>query len=497
MSEYILPLFSSEYMIYIVLGTLIGMFAGAMPGLSSGTGVILALPLTFHMDVRVAMSFLVAIYIAAFCAGGLTAIYFNIPGTSSAAITAIDGYPLAQKGKYGEAAGLVIGSSFLGGLLSFIFLYFTINFLGRLATRFGPFELFFTALLGIVCAVGVKSKSPYKSLLSGFFGFLLGTIGYSPTGTVRATFGMMELLDGIPFFPVLIGMLAMSEVFIMVDKEFVLKEEKKTKNRSAFKKIFSGISYVFIKKPLTAVYSSAIGIFLGVVPGAGATLASFLSYSRAREYSKDKEKFGSGVPEGVIAAEAANNASVGGGILTSLALGIPGTATCAILLAALMVHGIQIGPALFARHGDVVYSIIASLFIANCVMLIFAIIIANYYSLILFIPTKYLVPIIIIFCCLGSYMARSSIIDVWIMFFSSILGIAMRLNGYPPLPLVVGVIVSPIADAELIRAFQIYQGRMLFGIFKSPINWVLIGLNLLLLFLIFRQTKSNKAEDIY
>ena len=227
MFEIIMDVFLSKHIIYIIFGTMVGMFAGAMPGLSSGTGIIMMLPLTYYMDVKLAMSFLVAIYVSAMCGGGLTSIYFNIPGTPSSAITAIDGYPMAQKGKYGEAAGLIIGASFFGGLISFSVLFYSISFLSEFASKFGPLELFFTAFLGMICAVGVKGKHPYKSLVSGLFGFLLGTIGFSPTGAARATFNMIELLDGIPFIPLLIGMLCMSEVFRLADRKFVLKKETK------------------------------------------------------------------------------------------------------------------------------------------------------------------------------------------------------------------------------------------------------------------------------
>jgi len=449
------------------------------------------------MDVKMAMSFLLAIYVADNCAGGLTAVYFNIPGTPSAAITAIDGYPLAQKkGRLGEAAGIVIGSSFLGGFISYIVLYYGLDTLGRIAYKFGPMELFFTAFLGVICAVGVKGKNPYKSLISGLFGLLLGTIGYSPTGAARATFGMIEFLDGVPFFPLIIGMLCMSEVYSIVEKEFVLKKEEKKgeKKERIIKKIFSGIFFNF-KRPIRTFISAMIGVFVGILPGEGGTMAAFLSYYQAKQSSKNSNEFGSGVPEGVIAAEAANSASVGGGLLTSLLLGIPGTATCAILLAAIMLQGIQIGPVLFVRHRDLIYSIIGSLFIANIVMLVSVIIVANYFSVFVHVPTKYLVPAITIFCCLGSYMIRNSTTDVWIFFFSSVLALIMRNKGYPPLPLIVAVIVAPIADAEFIRAIQIHQNRIIGAIFSSPINWVLIGLNILLIISMFRQkSKSSKVR---
>lgn len=483
MYENILNILFSSNIIYIIFGTTIGLFAGVMPGLNAGTAVTIMLPLTFYMDVKIAMSFLVAIYISAMCGGGLLAVYFNIPGTPSSAVTAIDGYPMAQKGEYCRAVGLVIGASFFGGLISFIVLFFSISFLGELASKFGPMQLFFTALLGMICAVGVKSQHPYKGITSGLLGFLLGTIGYSPSGIPRATFNIVELFDGIPFLPLLIGMLAMSEVFVLVDKEYVLREREAKK--SSFKEIIFGIYYVF-KKPLFTFYSAIIGTIVGIIPGAGATLASFLSYTRAKETSKNSEEFGKGVPEGVIASEAANNASVGGGLTTSLLLGIPGTATCAILLGALMIHGIPVGTTLVVRHKDIIYSIISSLFIANMVMLVIAIFVAKYLNTVVLLPTKYLVPIITIFCCLGSYMTRFSVIDVWIMFFFGLLGHIMRINNYPPLPLVVAAVVAPIADASLIRSIQIHQNRIFIAIISNPINLILIGLNILMLLYTFR-----------
>jgi len=488
MFEIIINLFSLKYILFISLGTIIGLFAGMMPGLSSGSGIILVLPITFYMDVKLAMVFLVSIYLSAMCGGGLTSTYFNIPGTPMSVMTALDGYPMAKKGKYGEATGLIIGASFLGGLISFIVLSLSVGYLSDLATKFGPIELFFAAFLGMICAVGIKGKHPYKSLASGLLGFLLGTIGYSPTGAVLSTFEILELIEGIPYVPLLIGMLCMSEVLRLADRKTVLPEAKNIKNvkeKGLFKKIFSGIFYTF-KTPLISLYSALIGIIVGIIPGEGATLASFLSYSRAKATSKNKAEFGSGIPEGVIAAEAANNASVGGGLLTSLLLGIPGTATCAILLGALMMHGIPIGPMLILSHNDLIYTIIFSLFIANIIMLTFAIIASYYLKLLVFLSTKYLVPLIVTFCCLGAYMVRNSIIDVWIMFFLSILAFVMEIKEYPVLPLIVAIIVSPIANSELIRAYQIYQNRIIGAIFSSPISLVLIFLNILLLVNMFR-----------
>jgi putative tricarboxylic transport membrane protein len=462
---------------------MVGMFVGAMPGLTSGTGLILILPLTFYMEKNVAFGMLVSAYISALCAGGLTAVYFNIPGTPQAAVTALDGHPMTQKGLDNEAAGIVIGSSFIGGFLSYVILSITIGPLGEIATKFGPIELFFTALLGMICAAGVKTKYPLKGLAAGFAGFLLGTIGLSPMGRARATYGIVGLVGGIPFMPILIGQLAMSEVLLLIEKETAVP--KSFASARTIKRVFKGMMYPYTK-PLGVLIGSLIGTVVGAIPGEGATMASFLSYSRAKQSSKRTEEFGTGIPEGVMASELADNASTGGGLLTSLLLGIPGTASCAVLLAALMLHGLQAGPVLIVKYPDVISYLLASLFVSNFIMVFFAIIVAYYIGVLLFTPTRALVPVIALFCTLGAYLARNAVLDVWLMLIFAILGWWMRKYEYPTIALVVGLIVAPIADAELVRAIRIFGGDILIGVISSPIALIMIGLNLILLFFMFR-----------
>lgn len=482
---------SLKFLPYIMAGSVIGMFVGAMPGLTSATGLIIMLPLTFYMDKHVALGMLVSIYMSALCAGGLTAVFFNIPGTPQAAVTAIDGHPMTQKGLDNEAAGVVIGASFIGGFISYVILSVFIGPLGEIATKFGPIELFFTAMLGMVCAAGVKTKYPLKGLASGFVGFLIGTIGLSPLGSTRATYGILELMEGVPFIPILIGQLAMSEVLVLIEKETVVP--KKLGAARNFKRVFKGIIFPY-KKPVDMFIGSLIGTIVGVIPGEGATMASFLSYSRAKESSKKKEQFGTGIPEGVMASELADNASTGGGLLTSLLLGIPGTGSCAVLLAALMLHGLQAGPMLIIKNPDVISRLLTSLFVANVIMVFFAIIVAYYIGLLLFTPTRVIIPIITIFCTLGAYVIRNSVLDVWLMFIFSILGWWMRKYDYPTIALVVGLIVAPIADAELIRGNQIFHERLFIAMVSSPIALIMIGLNLALIYFMFRQWKW-KVED--
>jgi putative tricarboxylic transport membrane protein len=477
---------SLKFMPYIVLGSIVGMFVGAMPGLTSMSALIVALPVSFYMDTDVAMAMLVSIYMSSCVGGGLTAVYFNIPGTPQAALTTLDGNPMAKKGLDNEAVGIVIGASFMGGLISYLILALAIGPLGEIAIKFGPIELFFTALLGMVCAAGVKSKFPLKGLSAGFLGFLLGTIGLGPMGNWRATFGMLDLMEGIPFLPVLIGQLAMSEVFILIEKETVLPTIHAQKHN--FAKFFRGLRYP-LTKPIGMMMGSIIGTVVGIIPGEGATMASFLAYSRAKESSKHKELFGTGVPEGVMASETANNASTGGGLLTSLLLGIPGTGSCALLLAALMLHGIQAGPMMFIKHTDVISRLLTSLFISNFVMLFIGWASAYSVATLVKTPTKVLIPIITVFCMLGAYVDRNSMFDIWLMFVFGLLGWLMRKYEYPTIALVVGLIVAPIADNELIRAFQIFHERIFGAIWASPIALILIGINLVLLYFMFRTWK--------
>ena len=482
---------SWKFMPAIVAGSIIGQFVGAMPGITSAGGVIIALPLTFFMDTDVALALLVSIYMGSLTGGGITAVYFNIPGDPQAALTAIDGFQMTKKGLYNEANGIVIGASFFGGLFSYIILALLLGPLGEIALKFGPIEMCLTALVGMICAAGVKGRSPLKGLASGFLGFILGTIGLGPTGGWRATFGFIDLMEGVPFIPVLIGMLAMVELLDMMKEETIVPIASGT--RRSFRRIWKGMIYP-LKKPVALTISSIIGTIVGIIPGEGATMASFLSYSRAKETSKERETYGTGNPVGVLAAESADNASSGGGLLTTLLLGIPGTATCALLMAALMLHGIQCGPMMLIKHKDVVSHLLTSLFVSNLVMVITGIGTVYCIGALLFTPTRVLVPIIMVFCVLGAYFERNSMFDVWVMFIFGLLAWLMRKYEYSPLALVVALIVAPIADHELIRAIQIHQDRIFSATLRSPVALILIGLNIALLIYMFRGWKKKVKE---
>ncbi len=297
-----------ENFLLIFLGMILGVVLGSIPGFTGSLGIAVMLPLTFMMDPLPALVFLLSIYTGGLFGGAITAVLLNTPGSPAAVATTIDGYPMTQKGLSGRALGIAIASSSIGGFLGIFVLFIIIEPLASFALMFGPIELFMIAVFGLTIIAALKGGSFVKTLYAGLFGILLGTIGMSSTGAVRGTFGEVNLLDGIPLIPALIGLFAISELFFLVDKKYVATQQVKRNNGT---ELLDGIKRA-LKSPFNIVRSSGIGVFIGALPAAGSTVASLLSYNEAKRASKDKERFGKGNEEGVIAAESANNASEGG-----------------------------------------------------------------------------------------------------------------------------------------------------------------------------------------
>ena len=398
--------------------------------------------------------FLGATYAGAIYGGSITSILLNCPGTAGAAATAIDGFPMTVKGRANEALGLALGSSCIGGTISYFLLLVAMYPIAAFAIKFGAPEMFLVAILGLTIIASLKAESFAKTLLAGLFGLFISTVGISPTGGIRATFGSPWLLDGMPIVPTIIGFFALSEVFYMINKEFI------TEDREVKRDVMGIIRGTLktLKSPKNLIRSSLIGTFVGAVPAAGATVASFVSYNQAKQSDKDPSSFGKGNPEGVIACESANNASTGGSLITMFALGIPGSGTTAIMLAALMLHGLQPGPRLFMNQMPLVYAIIVSLFLSQIVMYIMGTVFSYSLSGILKISAKILVPVITVVCVVGSYSLRNSLFDVVLMFICGVLGFTMKENGYPTIAITLGIILGPIADSELIRTTIRYSG---------------------------------------
>jgi putative tricarboxylic transport membrane protein len=455
-----------QALLMMVLGTLIGTFAGIIPGLSSGMSVALFLPLTFTMTPLHGIIFLISIYVSVGYGGALTAILLNTPGSPQNAVTTLDGFELTKQGRAAEALGVSISSSVYGGLLSYFAMLASIGVVATVALKFGPAEMFLIAIAGVTVLGAVGSNSVAKTMASGLFGLVAGSIGIVPTGEWRATFGQPYLAEGLPIIPVLIGMFVFSELMLMTFREYVIDSTITVKR--SLRDIFGG--FRLPRSVVPAFFrSTGLGIVIGLLPAAGGTAASFASYSLARKTSKTPEEFGKGSVEGVVASESANNACSGGDIMTTLVLGVPGSATTGILLGALTMHGLQAGPNFVAQQPTLVYGIIAAAIISQVFMVLAAVFAAYSLSGTLSVPTRVLVPILMLFAVIGAYASRNASFDVYLMLTCGALGFLMKRTGYSPAAAVMGVILSPIADSELIRMFQLYGDDWYKAFFNRPL----------------------------
>lgn len=434
--------------ITLVLGVLLGIMAGATPGISPAMAVALLVPFSFGMEPATAFILFVAVYQAANYGGSITAIVINTPGTASSAVTAIDGHELTKKGKVGKALSSALCSSVFGGIVGAIILILFSVPASIIAVKFGPLEYLILALFGILTVILFAGKSKLKSFIAVILGMLLATIGIdSFTGQSRFTFGLVDLLDGVSLIPAMIGLFALAEVFI--------PKEKNNKNIEIILEKSEPVLF-YLKYYITQIKSSLIGTFIGILPGAGATVASFISYAEAKRVSKKKENFGSGEVEGIVASEAANSSSVGGALIPLLALGIPGSATDAVLLGALTLHGLVAGPALFQKAPEVVYGIFISVLLANLLILIFGKLFNKVWVNISKVNSSFLSLVIVLLCVLGSYSLKNSIFDCYLCIAFGLIGVVLKKYKVPLAAVILGLVLGSIVEENLRRIFLIY-----------------------------------------
>lgn len=464
---------SLEPILLMTLGTLLGIMVGATPGLSSGMAVAVLLPLTFTMSPLNGIIFLISIYISVTYGGAITAILLNTPGAPENTVTAFDGFPLTRQGRAAEALGTAIGASAVGGLLSYLVMLLGIGAVATVALKFGPPEIFLIAIAGVAILGAVGSASAAKTFASGAFGLLVGTIGVVPTGEWRATFGSPYLVEGVQVIPVLIGMFVVSELMLLSSRQYVVDSEVEAERN--IKVIFSSFSNSF-RKPLTLLRSSALGMFIGLIPAAGATLAAFASYTLSKRLSRHPEEYGKGSVEGLVACESANNACSGGAIMTTLVLGVPGSVTTAVLLGALTMHGLQAGPSFVAQQPGLVYGVIAAAIVSQAIMFVAAMAGGYFMSGALKVPTRLLVPVLMTFSILGAYALRNAEFDVFLMLAAGGFGYLLKRTGYSPAAVVMGVILAPIADNELIRMFQLFGEEWIWAFFQRPLAASILAL---------------------
>lgn len=464
-----LPLTDVWILVYMLIGLFLGVVFGAIPGLNAGIGIALMLPVTYGMDALGSLVFLTSIYTGGVFGGAITAILINAPGAPSAVATTLDGYPMAMKGQANEALGISLGASALGGFLGMIFLCVIIEPLASFALQFGPAELFLLVIFALTSIASLSEGSFVKGLVAGLFGLMLGTIGFTASGTMRFTFGSMYLIDGMPIIPALIGFLALSELLYKLE----LPDDSLPKaGRLNFGRILKGVAMA-PRRFVALVRSSVIGIFIGAIPGVGATVGSLISYETARRSSRTPEKFGKGEPDGVVAAEAANNASEGGAMATMLALGIPGGAATAILIGALTLQGIVPGPRLIYEHSDVIYGLLAAEMLEQILLIVVGFGVAALFLRVIYIPYSVLVPIVLTMCYIGAFSVRNAGFDAALLVGCGILGWLMKREGYPVVAVVIGLMLGKTADSELIRVFQLHGSD--FSVFwTNPICIVLL-----------------------
>ncbi len=450
--------FSPGIFPFLVIGVTGGIVIGALPGLTATMGVAVLLPLTFGMESTPALVLLAGIYIGAIYGGSISAILLKTPGTPAAAATVLDGYELARKGEAARALSVSAIASFTGGMVSTVMLITISPILANFALRFGAPEYFALAVFGLSIIASISGKSPVKGLLAGMFGLLISTVGLDPvTSFPRFTFGEMNLFNGFAIIPVLIGLFALAEAFVQMEKIFEPSHAIETN----FKRGMISLKETIALMP-TMIKCALIGTFIGSIPGAGADIAAFVSYNEARRSSKNGSEFGTGCLEGIAAPEAGNNGVTGGAMVPLLTLGVPGDAVTAILLGALIIQGLQPGPLLFTKNADIVYGLFASLFVGNILMLIIGLLGVRLFCRVVELPKRFIIPVIITLSMVGAYSMNNSIFDMWVCVAFGVIGYIMQKADMPSSPIILAVILGPMAESNLRRAVLMYEGSLLF-----------------------------------
>jgi len=463
-------------------GIVLGVIIGVLPGLGGANGVAILLPLTFQMaqqpgGATSAIILLSCIYWGALFGGAITSILFNIPGEPWSVATTFDGYPLAQEGRAGAALTAAFTSSFVGALIAVVVITFLSPIVARFALQFGPPEFFSVYLLTFCAFVGMAKGSPFKTIASMMAGFALAAVGIDTvTGQLRLTFGFTELLKGFDFLIAVIGLFGIGEILLTIEEGLEFRGAKAKLDVRVVLDTWKELP----KYWKTSLRSSAVGCMMGIVPG-GATPASFMSYGLAKRMSRDGEKFGTGMVEGVVAPETAAHAAGTSALLPMLTLGVPGSPTAAVLLGGLMIWGLQPGPLLFVEKPDFVWGLIASMYLGNIVGLVVVLTCVPLFAAILRVPFSIIAPVILVICAIGAYTVHQSMFDVWLMLFFGVIGYIFKKLDYPLAPLVLALVLGDRAEASFRQAMLMSQGEVSI-FFANGLVATVTTLSLILLF---------------
>jgi putative tricarboxylic transport membrane protein len=483
---------------WIIIPTIfLGLIVGGIPGFSAANTIIILMPLTLAMDLQTGLVFMVTLYCAARMGAGIPAILVNIPGTAGAAATPLDGYPMAKAGKGQQALAISFVASSIGGLLTTIIALATMPLLARVGFYMHSVEMIVVMLFGISLIASIASKDMLKGLIAGFLGLMIGSIGTDVVyATPRGTFGFLEFYDGVPLIPALVGLFAVSEAFIIIEKKVIVNQNEEV-NKSNWHDTFEGVRTA-LSRWWHIVWTSIIGLVIGVIPGAGASIASFVAYQQSRTVSKTPELYGTGHPEGLIAPESANNGVTSGTLVPLLVLGIPGGATAAIMLVVMQFHGVSFGPSLFEDQPKIGYGMFMAMAVAYLLMFLTILPLSRYMSHVTMIPTIYLAPMIISFTLVGGFVPREYMFDMYLALGFGVLGYIARRTGYHVAAILIGIILGPLLERYFLLALKKSDGDIttLFSSNLGNVLWVALVVSLVLpVFLNWRRGQNKEQTQ--
>jgi len=481
--------FEPANLLFCAVGVLIGTMVGVLPGIGPVAAMALLLPATFHVTPTASLIMLAGIYYGVQYGGSTTSILVNIPGEASSVITCIEGYQMAKKGRAGPALGIAAWGSFLAGTMSVVGLMLVAVPLARAALSFGPPEYFALMCSGLIILTNLAQGSIHKALMMALVGLILGNIGLDiMTGLPRFTLGLNELTDGVGIIPLVMGIFGITEILTNLEGT-AEREILKTSLRNLWPSLKD-----WAEAKWAMVRGSIIGFLLGILPGGGAILATFVSYAVEKKISRTPEKFGHGAIEGVAGPESANNAAAGGSLIPLLSLGIPPNPVMAMLFSALIIHGIQPGPLLIRDHPDLFWGLVTSMYVGNALLLVLNLPLIGIWVQVLKVPYKVLFPLIILFCLIGVYSMNNTVFDLYVMAFFGAGGYLMRKFGYEPAPLILAYVLGPQLEQNLRQALLISQGSFMIFITRPISAAFLVAAFLLLISNVLPFVKKRRKE---
>jgi putative tricarboxylic transport membrane protein len=476
--EFLLDQTATQFGLWWVIwpAILLGIVIGILPGFSPQNTLIMLLPLTLAVPVEQAFAFMVSLYCANHLSGGIPAILVRIPGSGGAAATTLDGYPMTQKGQAQQALVLSFVASVFGGLITTLATLALLPWLSQIGLYLRSVEMVVVMLFGLTLIAVIAAKDTLKALIAGFFGLLIGVIGTDHIyNAPRATFGFLELYDGVPLVAALIGLFAISEALVMLEEKMIVSAEGRSRAmQTSWADTLDGLR-ISLRKWWHIVWTAFIGLFIGIVPGAGASIAAFVAYQQSRLWSKHPELYGTGIPEGVIAPEAANNGVTSGTLVPMMALGVPGGTTSAVMMIVLQYHGMVMGPRLFTTNPELAYGVFVAMAVAYVFMIFTILPLARYMARIVLIETTYLAPVIILVTIVAAFSERQYLFDMGLALVFGVIGYIAHKTNYHVTAMLIGIILGPLFEQYLVRAMRISEGNVLV-LFSSPLGNVLWGL---------------------